>query len=217
MKIGKNEKLVMIGDSITECGRNGAGDGLFEAIGRGYVCKVDALLSVVYPELAIRVVNMGISGNTVRDLRARWQRDVLDQRPDWLSVMIGTNDVWRQFDLPRQAEQHVGPEEYERTLDELLGQVRPRIKGLVLITPYFIEPNAHDAMRARMDQYGQAVKHLAGRHNAIFVDVQAAFNGLLAHCHPASIAWDRVHANHIGHMAIAKAFLDAIGFSWRTA
>ena len=215
MRIAAHSKLVMIGDSITDAGRaRPAGEGLFDALGKGYVCQVDALLGAACPELGIRVVNMGCSGNTVRDLKARWQSDVTDLRPDWLSVMIGINDVWRQFDLPRQPEQHVGLEEYEATLEELVAATRPSLKGLVLLTPYFIEPNRADAMRARMDQYGAVVKQTAARHDALFVDVQAAFDRVLEHCHPMSLAWDRVHPNQTGHMIIARAFLQAVGYQW---
>jgi lysophospholipase L1-like esterase len=213
MKIAKGSKLVMTGDSITDCSRaQPVGEGLFEAIGRGYVMQVDAQLSAAYPERGIRVVNMGNSGNTVRDLKTRWQRDVLDQKPDWLSIMIGINDVWRQFDLPRQPEIHVLPDEYERTLDELAAAARPHVKGLVLLTPYFIEPNRADAMRAQMDRYSSIVKKLATKHKALFVDTQAAFDEVLKHMHPMSLAWDRVHPNHIGHAIIARAFLKAVGF-----
>jgi lysophospholipase L1-like esterase len=103
MKIEPGSKLVMIGDSITDAERaRPVGEGLFSAQGRGYVSMVDALLGAVYPRHAIRVVNMGVSGNTVRDLKARWQTDVLDLKPDWLSILIGDNDVWRQFDTPWQ-------------------------------------------------------------------------------------------------------------------
>jgi lysophospholipase L1-like esterase len=108
LQLASGSKLVMIGDSITDCGRSRpVGEGLFDAIGKGYVAYVDALLGAAYPERQIRVVNMGCSGNTVRDLAARWQTDVLDLQPDWLSIMIGINDVWRQFDIPRQPECHV--------------------------------------------------------------------------------------------------------------
>src|SRR5438128_704275 len=111
----------MIGDSITDSDRaRPVGEGLFSAQGRGYVSYVDALLNAVYPQHRIRVVNMGISGNTVRDLKARWETDVLALQPDWLSIMIGDNDVWRQFDMPWQKEVHVLPEEYEATLAELV-------------------------------------------------------------------------------------------------
>src|SRR5687768_15255030 len=105
VKIQANSKLVMIGDSITDAGRKQPiGEGRNEATGRGYVAQVETLLNTVYPQLAIRVVNVGTSGNTVRDLKNRWQTDVIDQKPDWLSVMIGINDVWRQFDSPVQKE-----------------------------------------------------------------------------------------------------------------
>jgi len=215
VKIAKGSKLVMIGDSVTDCGRaQPVGEGRNEEFGRGYVANVDALLAAAYPELAIRVVNMGTSGHTVRDLKARWQKDVLDLEPDWLSVMIGVNDVWRQFDLPRQPEHHVPLDEYEATLDELVAAARPRLKGCVLMTPYYIEDHRKDAMRARMDQYGAAVKKVAKKRDAILVDTQAAFNDVLAHMHSNAIAWDRVHPNHLGHMILTRAFLKAVGFAW---
>jgi lysophospholipase L1-like esterase len=213
--IEENSKLVMIGDSITDCGRTQPiGEGLFEAHGKGYVAYVAGLLGAVFPERHIRVVNMGTSGHTVRDLKARWQRDVIDLHPDWLSIMIGINDVWRQHDSPLQTEIHVTIGEYEQTLDEIVAQTRPNVKGLVLMTPYFIEPNSKDAMRATMDQYGAVVRSLAAKHSTIFVDTQAAFNKVLEHCHPAALAWDRVHPNVTGHMIIGKAFLDAVHFNW---
>ncbi len=212
MKLEKQTKLVMIGDSITDCGRQRPdGEGLFEPYGKGYVNIVQAWLDARYPELAIRVVNKGCSGNTVRDLKARWQADVLDQHPDWLSIMIGINDVWRQFDSPKQVEQHVGLEEYRQTLCALIEQVRPQLKGLVLMTPYFLEPNRSDPMRARMDAYGDAVKDVAATYSAELVDTQAAFAPMLAVMHPMAIAWDRVHPSSSGHARLALSFLQAIG------
>jgi lysophospholipase L1-like esterase len=214
MKIAKNSKLVMIGDSITDCGRVRPVAESTTGLGAGYVSQVSALLGAVYPALAIRVVNMGISGNTVRDLKARWSTDVLDLQPDWLSIMIGINDVWRQFDSPRIKECHVLIDEYEQTLDELVAQTRPSLKGLVLMTPYFIEPNRKDPMRVQMDRYSRVVKKLAARHRTIFVDTQKVFDQVLSTGHPMELAWDRVHPNPIGHMVIARAFLDAVGFQW---
>jgi lysophospholipase L1-like esterase len=218
MKLQPKSKLLFIGDSITDCGRtkNGPSEGLFDPMGRGYVTFVDSLLGAVYPELAIRCVNVGLSGNTVRDLAGRWQTDVLDLKPDWLSVMIGTNDIWRQFDVPKMTENHVLPEEYEKTYDKLLSRTRENLKGLVLMTPFVVEANPADAMRQRMLEYGAIVKNLAERYDAVFVDTQAAFDRALKHNHATSIAWDRIHVNQTGHMILAKAFLDGIGFEWRS-
>jgi lysophospholipase L1-like esterase len=215
MLIQPNSKLVMIGDSITDCERaRPVGEGLFEALGKGYVTLVDALLQASDPAQHIRVVNMGTSGNTVRDLKARWQTDVSDLSPDWLSIMIGINDVWRQFDSPLQKEWGVPLDEYEQTLEGLVEQSLPRLKGLVLMTPYFIEPNKADAMRARMDEYGQVVRSLAKKYQVVLVDTQAAFDQALRSMHPMVLAWDRVHPNMIGHMILARAFLKAVGYRW---
>lgn len=214
MLLTKNARLLFIGDSITDVGRKPEGEGLFEALGRGYVVKVDALLQATYPQLKIRTTNMGTSGNTVRNLAARWDNDVIARKPDFLSIMIGINDVWRQFDTAWQKEWGVDLAEYEQTLDGLCARTRPDLKGLVLMTPYYIEPNRKDAMRARMDQYGAVVKKLAKKHKAVFVDTQAAFDAFLKHQHPNALAWDRVHPSETGHMILARAFLDAVGYSW---
>ncbi len=213
MKLSLNDKLVMIGDSITDCDRKRpVGEGLFEGLGRGYVSLVSALLTSVYPDLSIRVANVGSSGNTTRDLQERWQTDVIDLKPDWLSIMIGTNDVWRQYDQPTITESHVYIEEYEARLRSLINETLPLLKGLILMTPFYIEPNRDDSMRKTMDQYSQVVRKLADEYGAIFVDTQAAFDQLMVYIYPATIAWDRVHPSTVGHMTIARAFLQEIGF-----
>jgi len=215
MLIEQGSKLIMIGDSITDADRNRpVGEGLHDGTGKTYVGMVHSLLGATYPERKIRVVNMGVSGNTVRDLKARWQTDVIQQKPDWLSILIGINDVWRQFDSPLISESHVYIDEYEQTLNELVTVTKPCLKGLVLMSPYYIEPNRNDAMRATMDQYGEVVRKIAHENNAIFVDLQAEFDKILRHCHPNAIAWDRVHPNLVGHMLIARAFLNAVGYEW---
>ncbi len=213
MKIPPNSTLLMIGDSITDSGR-GRPIGESGDLGNGYVALVHARLSATCPEQRIRIRNMGIGGHTVRDLAARWQSDVLDLKPDWLSIMIGINDVWRQFDAPLQTEWHVSLDEYASTLEQLVRTTRPHLKGLVLMTPYFIEPDREDPMRAMMDRYGQVVLRLAENYEAIAVDTQAAFDAVLTEFHPMALAGDRVHANLTGHMILARAFLNALEYAW---
>lgn len=216
MRIEAGSKLVMIGDSVTDAGRaQPVGEGQGDALGRGYVSNVDALLGAICPELGIHVVNMGTGGHTARDLKARWQRDVLDLKPDWVSIMIGINDVWRQFDAPERPEVHVYIEEYEATLHELVAQTRPAVRGLVLLTPFYIEPNREDAMRAQMDRYGAVVRGLALKYDAIFVDTQDAFDMAMQHMPPSHFAGDKVHPSQIGHMVLTRAFLNGVGFEWK--
>lgn len=211
MIIESGSKLVMIGDSITDCGRarpiaEGRG-----SLGSGYVSLVNAHIEAFAPQTKIRIVNMGIGGNTVRDLKNRWQTDMIDLKPNWLSIMIGINDVWRQFDSPAQIEYHVELEEYSQTLDQLVAESQSKGIKVILMTPYFIEPNKAEPMRAMMDIYGAAVAKIAKDRKTVFVDVQAAFDKVLKDIHPMVLAWDRVHPGLNGHLIIAKAFLSAIG------
>ena len=215
MRIEANSNLLFIGDSITDCGRarpvGEANPWNWGEVGSGYVRDVAALIGSAYPERRIRIRNVGASGNTVRDLAERWKPDVLDLAPDWLSVMIGINDVWRQFDSPLAPERAVPLAEYSETLWSLCHRTRPKLKGLVLMTPYVVDTNLHDPMRQCMDEYGAAVQEIAEEFEAVFVDTQAAFDALLEHNHPASVAWDRIHPGPVGHMTLARAFLQGIG------
>ncbi|WP_088105775.1 SGNH/GDSL hydrolase family protein [Halalkalibacter urbisdiaboli] len=215
MLLEQGQTFLFIGDSITDCERTRPeGEGLFGALGKGYVSYVDAMLQAVYPELGIRVINKGIGGNTVRDLKGRWQEDVMNMKPDWLSIMIGINDVWRQYDTPFIKDYHVYIDEYEETLEKLIIETKPLMKGLILMTPFYIESNEQDAMRRTMDQYGLVVKKLARKHDCLFVDTQAAFNRVLKELYSATLAWDRVHPTATGHMILARVLLKELEFDW---
>ncbi len=215
MKIQKNSKFLLVGDSVTDAGRSRpVGEGLFNPHGTGYPNVVHGLLTSVYPDYNIRVVNMGVSGNTSRDLRNRWQCDVIDLKPDWVSVMIGLNDVWRQFDSPLVKESHVYPEEYKEALEEIITGTKPNVKGMVLMPPVFWELNKDDPMAAMTMQYGSICRELAAEHDIIFADAQAYADRMLQHCHPAYVTWDRVHPNIPGHNVLAHALLDAIDFDF---
>jgi lysophospholipase L1-like esterase len=211
-----NSKLLMIGDSITDCGRARPVGDMWPkgALGDGYVGFVAALLDARYPAHNFRVFNMGLNGNTVMDLKARWQTDVLDLKPDWLSICIGISDVWSQFSRPQMAEKHVPLEHYTQTLDALVTKTKPLCKGLILMTPYYIEPNRSEPVRTMMDTYGIAVRQIAEKQQAIFVDTQAVFDALLTQTHSSAFAWDRVHSNQAGHMALARAFLQSVEYEW---
>lgn len=215
MNLPLRSRILFIGDSITDAGRDPLGEPApwlpQFGLGNGYVSQVWSWLTAAYPEAGFRVFNKGTSGNTVRDLSARWQNDVLECSPDVLCVMIGINDVWRQFDTPRREENHVPPGEYRATLENLINQTLPNLKQLYLASPFFIEPNREDAMRRRMDEYGSIIRDLAFQNNATFIDVQSAFDAALVHLHPGALAWDRIHPGPHGHMIISRAFLKAFG------
>lgn len=207
------DRIVFAGDSITDMGsKNPIGEQ--DGIGKGYPAIVENLVTAVYPERIIRFTNSGISGNTSRDLLARFQRDVLDLDPQWISICIGINDVWRQFDCPAMQEKAVLPEEYEQNLRAMIEAGKKAAKGVILVSPYYMEPNREDPMRARMQEYVAICTRLAAEYGCIFVDFQQMYDRYFAYRYSGFIAWDRVHPSTIGSTLMAKTWLDACGFDY---
>ena len=215
MKFKNYDRVVFAGDSVTDMGSvNPVGEGLFDNLGKSYVRIIENMLVAWYPELNIRITNSGISGNTSRDLAARFDRDVVDLNPQWVSICIGINDVWRQFDTPAIPEWAVTIEEYEKNLEEMILKIKEKVKGIFLCTPYYIEPNVEDAMRKRMDEYGSVCKKLAKKYGCELIDFQSLYNDFCKYKHSSIIAWDIVHPNQMGATLMAKEFLKHCDFDF---
>lgn len=209
------DRILFAGDSVTDMGStNPVGEGLFDNVGRSYVRVVENMLVSWYPELNIRVTNSGISGNTSRDLLERFDRDVVSLNPDWVSICIGINDVWRQFDCPAMPDTHVLPDEYKANMEKMILSVKDKVKGIFILTPYYMEPNREDKMRARMDEYVAICKELADKYNCIFVDFQKMYEDFCKIRHSSCIAWDRVHPNQMGATLMAKEFFKKCEFDY---
>lgn len=212
MKFNKNIRLVMAGDSVTDCGREKpVGEGRKGGLGTGYVQFLDALIEASYPDHNIRISNVGISGNTSADLRERFETDVMALNPDWVSIMIGINDIWRKLDTPTMTERHLTMEQYQENMQVMCRRVKESGANLILITPFFVESEKTDAMRSMTDDYGEVVKALAAEYHAVLVDTQTAIDAYLQYNHSSAMTWDRVHPNSTGHMIIAKETFKAVG------
>lgn len=209
------DRIVFAGDSVTDMGRaTPVGEGLFDNVGHSYVRIVENLLAACYPEVHIRITNMGTSGNTSRDLLNRFDRDIVALNPDWVAICIGINDVWRQFDSPAMTDQHVGPEEYQENLETMILKVKNQVKGVFILSPYIMEPNTEDKMRRRMDEYVEICRVLAKKHNCIFVDFQKMYEEYCRIRHSSYVAWDRIHPNQIGATLMAREFLKKCEFDY---
>lgn len=215
MLLDKYTRLVMIGDSITDSGRSyDAQPAGWSSYGDGHVSLINACLTGLAPESQIMVVNKGVNGNTILDLKKRWQKDVIDIRPDWVSIMIGINDVWRHYDAVLQQIEQVDEKVFEETYDELIKMTKPTVKGMVIMSPFMIEPDLSDDMRKKLDIYRAIARKTAEKHNLIYIDVQKKMDAFTESLSSYILSSDRVHPNLSGHVIIAKAFLDGIQFDW---
>ena len=209
------DRIVFAGDSVTDMDSSQpVGEGLFDNLGHGYVRVIENRLSAWYPEKFLRVTNAGIGGDTSRDLLVRFQRDVVDLEPEWVSICIGINDVWRQFDTPAILGRQVQLDEYEANIEKMILALKENVKGIFLMSPYYMEPNSEDWMRKRMDEYGEVCKRLSEKYGCIFIDLQHMFDVYFKYRHSCFIAWDRIHPNQIGATLIAREFLKYCDFDY---
>lgn len=209
------DRIVFAGDSVTDMGSaQPVGEGLFDSAGRGYVRIVENYLAANYPEIMVRVTNSGISGDTSRGLLKRFKEHVMDCYPNWVSICIGINDVWRQFDCPAALDNHISPQEYEENVENMILMAKGKVKGIFILSPYIIEANENDMMRKRMDEYTAVCKRLAEKHDCIFVDFQKMFADYCKIRHSCYLAWDRIHPNQVGATLMAKEFLKHCDFDF---
>jgi len=204
------QTVVFIGDSITDCGRRGEQ----APFGNGYVKFAIDLVTARYPERNITYFNEGIGGNTVQDLRNRWDTDVLAHNPDWVSVKIGINDLHRTLGQPDM----LPPEKYERLYRDILNRTKENTKArLVLVDPFYvsIETNTNTQqgrVMAMLPNYLNVVEKLAEEFNAFHVYTHRKFQEQLRH-RPANVFCpEPVHPYPSGHMVISLAVLEALGW-----
>ena len=203
---GAGQKIVFIGDSITDCGRREL------ELGIGYVRIISSLLSARYPELGLEFVNMGIGGNTVSDLADRWESDVIGQQPDWLSVSIGINDVWRQVG---EREEGVVIDEFEETYRKLLTRTREATQSrFILMETTVLSETIEDEGNELLKAYNECIRNLAKEFDAVLVPQNSEWHKALAANPEVRWTTDGVHPLPNGHGLMARIWLDTVGFEW---
>lgn len=203
------QTITFIGDSITDCGRR---EPLFSPLGDGFVHLIHDLLQAGYPELNLSIVNKGVSGNTVLDLKSRWKADVIDLNPEWLFIYIGINDVWRFFEGNR--DEAVQLPEFANTYRQLVKGAKINTDAKIrLVSPFLAEKYLQNSFRKKLNQYQDAIDKLGEEFKLPVVHLQPAFDWAILSKPGSYWTNDRVHPTREGHMLIALTILRTCGFS----
>ncbi|MFD8599213.1 GDSL-type esterase/lipase family protein [Kitasatospora sp. NPDC059646] len=197
------------GDSITDAARDRSRPA---DLGHGYAALAAAALRARRPDLT--VLNRGVAGNRIGDLRDRWDADTLAHRPALLSVLIGVNDTWHHCQGGPHSPVEDWEEEYRQLLVRVHGHCAPR---LVLIEPFLVPVTPDQwAWRVDLDPRIHAVRRLAAEHGALLLAADGLLNqAARAAGRPGLVAADGVHPTDLGHRLLADAWLrlvrDAVG------
>lgn len=216
------EKIIVFqGDSITDAGRGYDDDA---NTGRGYPTLVKARLGFDCPG-QYRFYNRGVSGNRVVDLYARIKQDILNLRPDYLSILIGVNDVWHE--VSRQ--NGVDALKFERIYDMLITEIKealPQVQ-IMILEPFVLEGTATQNIAEAPDRWrifhdevplrAAAARRVAQKHGLPFIELQGKLDAACEKAVPAYWLWDGVHPTAMGHELIAREWMEAFRRACRQA
>ncbi|HEX6607600.1 MAG TPA: GDSL-type esterase/lipase family protein [Chloroflexia bacterium] len=158
LPVQPGQALLFFGDSIT-------------AATPGYLDVLQQVLSHRRPDLDLRLLNAGIPGNTVRDLAARLDRDVLARRPDWVVICIGANDY---FGAAR-GQGGVPLAEFEAVYRALVARLQGAGIDPILMTIPVIGSDEEDSPIPDPRAYNATIKALAQSAGLRLVDIHRAF------------------------------------------
>ena len=205
MKFSENDRVLLIGDSITDCGRREDP----EKVGYGYVRMIRDHYITTEPTGKIQIINKGIGGDRVTDLANRWKEDVIAEQPDWVSISIGINDVWRQLDSTNVDQ--VFPDVFEEIYTDLLSQIANETNArIILMEPTIIEEDVQSPGNKKLIPYIETVHRLAEKYDAILVPTHQAFKQFLQHNSEDELTTDGVHMTSIGNLLMAQTWIKAI-------
>lgn len=207
MRIQSDDLVLFQGDSITDAGRCGTGDGL----GGGYVAMVRAMLTARHPDLRVRIANRGVGGDRTVELLARWRADCLDVQPQVLSIKIGVNDVWR-LRGEWNGQKFVPLADYRTNYERLIAQARAAgIRTLVLVSPTTIAEENDSELSRQLDERAACVRELAAANDAVYVPAREAI--LRALRDQPGVRWtnDGCHPTAAGHALIAATWMQSMG------
>jgi lysophospholipase L1-like esterase len=205
IKLAKGERIVFLGDSITE-GGVGA---------KGYVTLIKNALDEKHQDLGIKVIGAGVSGNKVPDLQNRLDRDVLKKKPTLVVIYIGINDVWHGENNPKNG---TSKEKFEEGLKDIIGKIKSAGANVLLCTPSVIGEKVGGANKldARLDEYSDISRKVARDMKVPLCDLRKAFLDHLKKNNTADkesgiLTGDRVHLNDAGNRFVADVMLKSLG------
>ncbi len=198
------------GDSITDAGRDDE-----EQVNFGLGCGYAYFLATEFNEKhkdKIKFINRGDSGDRITDVYARIKEDIINLKPDYMSILIGVNDV--SHELTMQC--GVSPDKYRKIYMMLIDEIKeclPEI-DIIIMEPFVLKGQCTEKLWDEFDtevrKLAEISKEIAEVYGFNFVPLQKRFDELCAGGNTASWTVDGIHPTSEGHHIIKEELLKVV-------
>ncbi|MBQ9413731.1 MAG: hypothetical protein IJU16_01230 [Clostridia bacterium] len=172
----------------------------------------------VAQDLNMVLINSGIGGDTTVDAYNRFDRDVRQKDPDFVTIALGTND----FSRIGTTKPKVSLADYRANMEYFVDEVRKLDAVPILISPAYVREGAIGAVEnyadvgsanAALNMYAQVVRDIAAEKNVLLVDMNAACQS-----YPVEqfLVSDGVHLGDLGKQVYAEEVEKVLLANFRT-
>ncbi len=203
------KRILFQGDSITDAKRLRDNENYK---GMGYPTFVSARLGFDCPN-DYEFFNRGISGNRIVDIYARMKMDIVNLKPDYLSILVGVNDVWHEINDDEMFRNGVSAEKFYKVYSILIDELKTELRNLkiMILEPFVLKQSGTEAnweyFRPEVEKRAEMAKRVAEENDLVFVPLLKEFDEATKIAPAEHWTIEGVHPTPAGHELIARAWM----------
>ena len=192
------------GDSITDAGRDDEKQGL-AGLGCGYAFLLASDIEKNCMD-EVNFINRGKSGDRITDVYARIKEDIINLKPDYMSILIGVNDVSHELTMNCG----VSSKKFRMIYGMLIDEIREALPGIkiIIMEPFVLKgvctEKLWDEFSTEVGKLAEISRQIAEKYEFDFIPFQQKFNELSADGNTGYWSADGIHPTLAGHEVIKK-------------
>ena len=192
------------GDSITDANRDDENNFNF-GLGCGYALLLASEIEKKNKG-EVKFINRGNSGDRITDVYARIKEDIINLNPDFMSILIGVNDVSHELTMNCGVSPKKFRMIYELLIEEIV-EALPEIK-IFILEPFILKGTATEKLwsefNSEVRKMAEVSRQVAEKYNFVFVPLQDKFDELSSDGDTGYWSVDGVHPTSAGHQVIKE-------------
>lgn len=192
------------GDSITDANRDDD-----NVVNFGLGCGYAFMLASEYAKNnkdEVQFINRGNSGDRITDVYARIKEDIINLKPDYMSILIGVNDVSHELTMNCG----VSPKKFRKIYMMLIEEIKESLPeiDIIIMEPFVLKGLCTEKLwndfNTEVRKLAEISKQVAETYDLKFVPLQNRFDELCRDGNEGFWTADGIHPTLEGHQIIKE-------------